>query len=104
MSVGIPVTEGGIYYITFTCLKWMPLFEMTKGYDLVYKWFDVLKKKEHIISGYVIMPNHLHAIIALRNASTTMNKIVSNGKRFLAYELVNRLKNAKCDAALDEMY
>ena len=32
-----------MYYCTFTCYDWLPLFEMVNGYDMVYKWFDQLK-------------------------------------------------------------
>ena len=32
--------SDGIYFITFTCYKWMPLIELTNSYDLVYNWFD----------------------------------------------------------------
>ena len=39
-----------------------------------------------------IMPNHLHVLIALKNATQTVNTVVSNGKRFMAYEIVATLK------------
>ena len=35
----------GPYFITFTCCQWLPLFEITDGYDTVYKWFDFLNRK-----------------------------------------------------------
>ncbi|MDZ4714085.1 MAG: hypothetical protein SH819_01330 [Cytophagales bacterium] len=39
------------------------------------------------------MPNHLHALIAFRNTKgESINKIVGNGKRFMAYDIVSRLK------------
>jgi hypothetical protein len=46
MAVKTPIEEAeGIYFITFTCQHWLPLFEITKSYDIVYKWFDYLKTK-----------------------------------------------------------
>jgi len=57
----IPFEEGA-FFITFTCHKWMNLIEITDSYDLVYKWLDHLKSKEHKIIGYVIMPNHVHVL------------------------------------------
>jgi REP element-mobilizing transposase RayT len=71
------------------------LIELTNSYDSVYKWFDHLKLKGHKINGYVIMPNHLHVLIEFINAEKKINTIVSNGKRFIAYEIVDRLKNKK---------
>jgi len=82
----------GIFSITFTCSRWLPLIEMVNGYDIVYKWFDHLKSKGHFISGYVIMPNHVHVLIGFRNVDQSINTIVGNGKRFMAYEIIKRLK------------
>jgi hypothetical protein len=38
------------------------------------------------------MPNHIHALIAFRNTGKIINTIVGNGKRLIAYEIKNRLK------------
>ena len=96
MPVKRKITEpDGVYFITITCHQWLPLIELTNGYDLVYNWFDHLKCKGHYINGYVIMPNHLHALIAFRNTGQSINTIIGNGKRFIAYEIINRLKEQK---------
>ena len=93
MSVKQQIHEtDGIYFITITCYDWLPLIQITNTYDAVYKWFNHLKQKGHYITGYIIMPNHLHALIAFANSGKNINKIIGNGKRFLAYEIVKRLK------------
>ncbi len=33
------------YFITYTCVKWISLVEMTNIYDMVYKWFAILKEQ-----------------------------------------------------------
>ncbi|MFM7859035.1 MAG: hypothetical protein ACKO96_45710, partial [Flammeovirgaceae bacterium] len=38
------------------------------------------------------MPNHVHALLGFANTDTFINAIVGNGKRFMAYEIVERLK------------
>ncbi|MEP7171630.1 MAG: hypothetical protein ABI855_19820, partial [Bacteroidota bacterium] len=81
-----------IFYITVTCHNWIPLFEITNFYDAVYNWFNVLKKSGSDVMGYVIMPNHFHALIYVNEESSSINKLVANGKRFMAYEMVKRLK------------
>jgi hypothetical protein len=83
--------QDGLYFITITCHRWLPLFELTSGYDIVYKWFDYLKSRGHYLTGYVIMPNHPHALIAFTHADASINTIIGNGKRFMAYEIVKRL-------------
>ena len=93
MSVKTAVEErDGLHFITFTCQGWLPLIDATNSYDLVYKWFDYLKGQGHFICGYVIMPNHLHVLLGVRQANKSINTLVSNGKRFMAYELVTRLQ------------
>jgi REP element-mobilizing transposase RayT len=57
------ITEtDGIFFVTITCYKWISLLQITDTYDAVYEWFDYLKKNGHFIIGYVIMPNHIHAL------------------------------------------
>ena len=94
MSVRKTIPEySGIYFITFTCRNWIKLFEIANAYSLVYDWFDLLKGKGHFILGYVIMPNHLHSLISFRNTQfKSINTIVGNGKRFISYGMVNRLR------------
>jgi putative transposase len=72
----------------------MHLFELTNGYDLVYNWFTILKKDKIEVVAYVIMPNHVHSILYFPETDFNLNKILSNGKRFIAYGLVNRMEKA----------
>jgi hypothetical protein len=95
--------KDGVYFITFTCARWLPLFEITNGYNAVYKWFDVLKKSGHYIIGYTIMPSHVHAIIAFHNTGKTINSIIANGKRFLAYDIVALLKQQDQNQILQQL-
>jgi REP element-mobilizing transposase RayT len=104
MSVRKKIEEpNGLFFITFTCARWLPLFAMTNGYSAVYKWFDWLKKNGHHIAGYVIMPNHVHALIAFGTSKTSINAIIGNGKRFMAYELVKLLKQLNRHDVLDQL-
>lgn len=93
MSVRRKIVEKyGVYFITFTCARWFHLFEIAKAYDVVYKWFDYLRGKGHYIVGYVIMPNHVHSLVGFRNSRQSINTIIGNGKGFMAYEIVDRLR------------
>jgi REP element-mobilizing transposase RayT len=95
--------RNGIYFITITCRGWHHLFELSNGYDAVYRWFDHLKGMGHHILGFVIMPNHLHALIAFQESDNSINTIIGNGKRFMAYELVRRLKEGNHENLLLEL-
>lgn len=98
-----PEHKNGIFYITFTCTRWLKLFQLTNSYDLIYNWFKILRKNNHQIIGFVIMPNHVHIIIHFQNNEKEIHKWISNGKRFMAYEIVERLKNSKRDDLLNQL-
>jgi putative transposase len=96
----------GLYFITFTCSRWLNLFEISHGYDAVYKWFDYLRDRGHYIVGYVITPKHIHVffLIAFRNTQgKSINKIIGNAKRFMAYEIVKKLKEKNQDELLAKL-
>lgn len=95
--------NNGTYFITFTCTNWLPLFEKANAYDSVYNWFNVLKSSGHNIIGYVIMPNHLHAIINFNNSAKSINYIIANGKRFMAYDIVKKLEQLHQTSLLQQL-
>jgi len=84
--------KSGIFFITFTCHQWLPLIIKVNGYDIFYNWFDHLKSNGHFINGYVITPNHVHALISIISTKQSIKTIIGNGKRFMAYEIIERLK------------
>ena len=73
----------------------MPLIEITNSYDLVYNWFDLLRKDNIETVAYVIMPNHLHCILYFPETNFDLNKIIGNAKRFMAYQIINRLEQKR---------
>ena len=82
----------------------MHLFEMTKSYDQVYKWFEILKKDKHCdVVAFVIMPNHLHCILYFKDAGFKLNTIISNGKRFMAYAIIKRLEEKRENSLLEKL-
>jgi len=103
MSVHTPVKQRGVYFITFTCFNWIPLFEITKGYDAVYNFFDVLKANGNEVLGYVIMPNHVHLMLHYTNTKQSLNTIIGNGKRFIGYDIVKKLEERKETTLLNQM-
>lgn len=98
-------SECPLYFCTFTCFQWMPLIELTNGYQHVYKWFHYLRERKLIsIVSYAIMPNHLHVILHLPDNSLQLNKVVGNGKRFMAYSIVKDLERMERYDILDVLH
>ena len=96
MSVRKLQTEfNTFYYFTFTCFRWISLFEITDLYNFIYRIFDILKSKKIYTCGYVIMPNHLHSLVFTKNESEEINFHIGETKRFMSYEIVSRLKKLK---------
>jgi REP element-mobilizing transposase RayT len=88
------------YFITFTCYKWLPLFEVTNIYDYLHFWFEKLRAKGCLLVGYVIMPNHLHLVVYVNSKNKSLNRTIAESKRFLAYEIVKRLCTSKNDTLI----
>ena len=80
------------------------MFEITDFYNYVYRCFDIIKTKGIFNCGYVIMPNHLHALVYTRNEVDTINFIIGETKRFMSYEIIKRLKKLKEHDLLKRMH
>jgi len=101
-----------IYFITFTCYKWLSLFQETNTYDAVYKCppvpvrtgFDSLYRNNIYVPGYVTMPNHVHALLYFPEMPKSLNTVIGNAKRFLAYEIIKRLQEKKANNLLDTLH
>jgi REP element-mobilizing transposase RayT len=80
------------------------LFQETNTYDAVYKWFDSLYRNKVYVTGYVTMPNHVHALLYFPEMSKFLNTVIVNAKRFLAYEIIKRLEEKKAIGLLDILH
>jgi hypothetical protein len=94
--------EYAMYCCTFTRYRWLSLFEITNGYDLVYRWFEYLttRKKANVVA-YVIMPNHLYTILYFQKPGFDLNKLIGNAKRLMAYRIIDRLISLGCKSVLE---
>jgi REP element-mobilizing transposase RayT len=103
MAIHKTIDTVEIYFITFTCHQWLPLIKLAEGYEMIYNWFDVLQSKGHTLNGYVIMPNHLHMLLHYTGEGYTLNKLIGNGKRFMAYEIIDILEEQREEKILHKL-
>lgn len=59
------ISEGiGVYFITFTITAWLPIFVDEKPISILMDSFMYCIENNGLrITAYVIMPNHLHAVL-----------------------------------------
>jgi len=96
--------DNSIYFVTFTCFKWKWLFDLSGSWNTAYKWFDALFSKEIRVTGYVVMPNHIHGLLFFPQMSKSLNTIIGNAKRFMAYDIIAGLEEKKHVTLLDELH
>jgi REP element-mobilizing transposase RayT len=92
-----------VYFCTVTCYKWLPLIEESQTYCSVYRWFNYLKNDGCYVVGYVIMPNHFHVLLFLSHTGTSLNTLVGECKRFMAYDIVSGLRKQGKESLLWEL-
>ena len=102
MAIHKKIVKDGIYFITFTCFNWLPLIELSQGYQVVYNFFTILGNQNLTVLAYVIMPNHVHMLLHY-SGGKSLNTVIGNGKRFMAYEIVNLLEQSGNQTILEEM-
>jgi REP element-mobilizing transposase RayT len=95
---------NSFYFVTFTCYKWLSLFQEANAYDAVYRWFDSLFKNNIHVTGYVVMPNHLHVLLYFPQMTKSLNILIENAKRFLAYDIIEKLEEKKANHLLDVLH
>jgi hypothetical protein len=49
------------------------------------------------------MPNHVHVLVSFSNTSQSINTIIGNGKRFMVYEIINRLEKNNDTTLLEQL-
>jgi len=103
MSIHTKIDKDGIFFITFTCYGWLPLIELSNGYGAVYNFFTALNRQGHAVLAYVIMPNHLHLLLNFKGGKS-LNTVIGNGKRFMAYEIVSLLEQKGENTLLKKLH
>lgn len=50
------------------------------------------------------MPNHVHALLYFPQMPQSLNSLIGNAKRFLAYEIIKQLEQKKENQLLDILH
>ncbi len=85
--------ETEFYFLTATIVEWTPIFLSQKYFEIITESLKFCQtKKELRIAGYVIMPNHLHLIVA-DTSSFPLSDTMRDFKHYTARKIVESLKD-----------
>lgn len=91
--------QSSLYYITFTCFNWLPLFQLTNSYDMVYNWFEYLKTEKNIKTTAYVHAKSFACILFFSTPDFSLNKIISNAKRLWRMKWSGGVK--RCQSGID---
>jgi REP element-mobilizing transposase RayT len=79
------------HFITATVVDWMDVFTRKAYCDIVEENLNFyIKNKGLIVYGYVIMSNHLHAILQAENLD--LSEVLRDFKKFTAKQILNKIQ------------
>jgi putative transposase len=84
---------GTARFITFSCHRRMSLFRETDSFYLFLQSLDTIRRKYQFqLSGYVIMPNHVHLVI-YPEAELALGRVIGELKAHSAFRIINQWKS-----------
>ena len=95
------VPEIPLYFITNTIVEWQPVFvEIPLFETIIESWDYCCSKKDLHLHGYVIMPNHIHAMVS-SNVSNHLSEILRDMNRFTSQRITTLLKGMRRELLLN---
>ena len=92
--------KKGVFFVTSTVVGWHNFLDKQNIYKIIIDEFEFRRKNDSIkVHGFVIMPNHFHAIISSENISRTMQNI----KSFTARKIIDYLKSNNNKTELEKL-
>ncbi len=83
--------DNSVYFITSTIVEWIPLFTKKEYFDIIVQSLSYCRQKKGLkLFAYVVMDNHVHAIVS----ADKLFPIIKDFKSYTAREIT---KTAKTD-------
>ena len=88
------------YFITATIVEWLPVFTSTACCDIVVRSLEYCREHKGLaIYAWVILDNHLHAILAAPDLSGVLRDL----KSFTAKQIVEQLQIERREWLLNQL-
>jgi REP element-mobilizing transposase RayT len=93
MSGGWKIEEdSGLYFVTMTVVHWADLFIRREYKEILIDHFKDYKNRFGLqLHAYVIMTNHVHAILSIDNPDYDLRLVIGWWKQFTAKAIYSKL-------------
>jgi putative transposase len=86
------------HFITSTVVSWLPVFTTTHRCDILVESLDCRQHKGLKLYAWVILDNHIHAILG----ASDLSRVMADFKRHTAQRLAQQLENENCAWLLNQ--
>jgi len=87
------------HFVTATIVEWLPVFNSAACCEIIVRSLEYSRSEKALkIYAWVIMENHIHAVLSAPDLSSTLRDI----KSFTAREIVTHLKTARGEWLLNQ--
>jgi putative transposase len=91
---------GAAHFITCTVVAWLPVFTTTARCDILVESLEFCRKHKGLeIYAWVILDNHLHAVVGAPDLPRT----ITDFKRYTAQRLLATLEEESCAWLLQQL-
>jgi len=88
-----------VYFITSTVIAWFPVFTTATRCDILIQSLEYCRSQKGLkIYAWVILDNHLHAIVS----APDLPRVIADFKRHTAQRLLDQLEAEKSDWLLNQ--
>ncbi len=83
--------QAALHFLTFTTVGWIDIFSRQRYRDLILESFNFCRQHKQLrIGAYVIMSNHIHAILQAGN--NNLSDIIRDFKTFTSKAITSAIK------------
>ncbi|HZV69040.1 MAG TPA: hypothetical protein VFG10_05825 [Saprospiraceae bacterium] len=93
MSTGCKIENpSGTYFLTFQVIDWVDIFTRKIYRDIVLGSLEYCRKEKGLyVWGFVLMSNHMHAILSAKNGN--LPDVIRDFKRFTATKIIKAISS-----------
>lgn len=92
------------HFVTFTVVGWVDIFSRKQCRDLVISNLNYcIKNKGMLLYGYVIMSNHVHAIMAAKEDTKGLSSLIRDFKSYTSKQLSSWILSTNKESRKDWM-